>query len=172
MDHLCPLVIPWLGHWLTAVIRRSLVLAHQAHPVVLSVESPAPTGDPILIGFPNDWLSARPACRLCPPRPLFERRHSPFNNQVCILTKMSGRAQKRSSKKSQERAALASFVESSGVDTMPSSWCFKRNLACRMASGSSRCAKCVRRGRSCDGSSVAPACSCFPLLWSSFPWHR
>ncbi|KAK4095871.1 hypothetical protein N658DRAFT_502222 [Parathielavia hyrcaniae] len=40
---------------------------------------------------------------------------------------------------------------------MPCSWCFRRNLACRMAAGSSRCSECVRRGRSCDGSSVASA---------------
>ncbi|KAK4107657.1 hypothetical protein N656DRAFT_785137 [Canariomyces notabilis] len=40
---------------------------------------------------------------------------------------------------------------------MPCSWCFKRTVPCRMAASSSRCAECVRRGRSCDGSSVASA---------------
>lgn len=70
---------------------------------------------------------------------------------------MTDRVRKRQSKKSQERAALASFIDSSGVETMPCSWCFKRNLACRISQGSSRCGECVRRGRSCDGSSVASA---------------
>ncbi|ORY60690.1 uncharacterized protein BCR38DRAFT_349772 [Pseudomassariella vexata] len=38
---------------------------------------------------------------------------------------------------------------------MPCSFCFQRKLSCRMIEKSTRCQKCVRRGRSCDGVLVA-----------------
>ncbi|EEY24014.1 hypothetical protein VDBG_10124 [Verticillium alfalfae VaMs.102] len=34
---------------------------------------------------------------------------------------------------------------------MPCSWCYKHNLSCRTGPDSSRCAVCIKRGRSCDG---------------------
>jgi hypothetical protein len=74
---------------------------------------------------------------------------------------MSGRIEKgyneiSKSKKSCERAVLASLIDESGVDAdMPCTYCFKNNKACRMNGDSSRCSECVRRGRSCDGVLVA-----------------
>ena len=69
---------------------------------------------------------------------------------------MSNRVSKpQRSRKTEERLALASFIEKNGVDSMPCSSCFRANLPCRFATGSSRCAECTRKGRSCDGSSVA-----------------
>lgn len=69
---------------------------------------------------------------------------------------MSGRIEKPKSRKTQSRLALASAIELSGTATeMPCTRCFRQNLACKMDEKSSRCAECVRVGRSCDGTFVA-----------------
>jgi hypothetical protein len=87
-----------------------------------------------------------------------------FSSLYCrYIDKMIDCVQKRQSKKSYERTVLATFIESSSIDVMPCSSCFKYNLACRIARGSSRCSECIRCGWSYDGSSVASACMC--LAW-------
>ena len=66
------------------------------------------------------------------------------------------RVVKQRSRKSLERSALAESIDLLGtVVDMPCSFCFKRHLDCRMSEGVSRCAECVKRGRSCDGTLVA-----------------
>jgi len=54
------------------------MLAYHAHPVILvilGVGAPVPTGDPSWMVVLNDWLPARPACRLQPPgRPRWSAR--------------------------------------------------------------------------------------------------
>ncbi|KAL2190594.1 hypothetical protein L209DRAFT_673327, partial [Thermothelomyces heterothallicus CBS 203.75] len=51
--------------------------------------------------------------------------------------------------------ALASFIDSSSIDVILCSWCFKRNLACHIALGSSYYSKYIRQGRSYNSSDVA-----------------
>ena len=70
---------------------------------------------------------------------------------------MSGRIEKRASKKTQERHSLSEYIDHHGVEIMPCSNCFKKNLVCKVAEKSTKCSECVRRGRPCDGSSVAAA---------------
>ncbi len=72
---------------------------------------------------------------------------------------MSGRIEKIPSRKTRERLVLAAYTDHHG-DTaeMPCSFCFKKNLVCKVADKSTKCSECIRRGRACDGSSVAATC--------------
>lgn len=73
---------------------------------------------------------------------------------------MSGRIEKSKSRKTQNRLDLAVAIESSGrTSEMPCTRCFRQNMACKMDERSSRCAECVRAGRSCDGNFVASSLS-------------
>ena len=66
----------------------------------------------------------------------------------------------RPSQKAAQRSALASLIDRNGIAVdMPCSSCFKAQRVCRMSGDSSRCLECVKRGRSCDGSSVASSLS-------------
>jgi hypothetical protein len=71
---------------------------------------------------------------------------------------MSSRVEKsraKSKSKSEQRARLAASIDLVGlVVEMPCSWCFEKKLDCKMMEGVTRCAECVRRGRSCDGLGV------------------
>jgi hypothetical protein len=79
---------------------------------------------------------------------------------------MSGRIRRASSKKSQQRKELAAAILSFGsFADMPCTWCFRSGKTCLMSEDSSRCAECVRRGRSCDGMFDVSSCKCFfPVL--------
>lgn len=68
-----------------------------------------------------------------------------------VLLTMSQRV----SRKSVQRAALASLIEETGTEVMPCTNCFRRKKVCRISEDSSRCSECVKIGRSCDGTSVA-----------------
>ena len=71
---------------------------------------------------------------------------------------MSNRVQKKKPRDTtQERKVLAEKTELDGVEDMPCSRCWntKPRPRCVVAEGSRRCARCVRLGKSCDGTSVA-----------------
>jgi hypothetical protein len=71
-----------------------------------------------------------------------------------VLT-MSSRIEKQHSKKSSQRLRLSALIASSGhILDMPCSSCFEKGVPCQMMEGVTRCAECVRRGRSCDGLGV------------------
>ena len=69
---------------------------------------------------------------------------------------MSGRISKtRISRKTEQRQALALLIDETGFEAMPCSSCRERGWSCKMTEGHSRCAACVRRGRSCDGTGLS-----------------
>lgn len=69
---------------------------------------------------------------------------------------MSGRVEKRLSRKTIEKLSLAENIEFDGtLADMPCTYCFRNKKSCIMADNSARCSECVRRGRSCDGTKVA-----------------
>jgi hypothetical protein len=68
---------------------------------------------------------------------------------------MPNRTDRRRSNKTAQRLRLARLVSEHGVlSEMPCSLCFERGVPCKAMDGVSRCAECVRRGRSCDGLEV------------------
>ncbi|KAI0388171.1 hypothetical protein F5Y17DRAFT_453930 [Xylariaceae sp. FL0594] len=56
--------------------------------------------------------------------------------------------------KSNQRVALASLVDDSGVGAMPCARCFKRSLKCIVSPESTRCKECILAKRPCDGPGV------------------
>jgi hypothetical protein len=68
---------------------------------------------------------------------------------VVLCLTMSSR-----SRKSIQRDNLYRLIVATGFDVMPCSFCSSRHLKCRMTEEHSRCAECVRRGRSCDAAGV------------------
>ncbi|KAL2192205.1 hypothetical protein P885DRAFT_48230 [Corynascus similis CBS 632.67] len=62
--------------------------------------------------------------------------------------------EKRKSNSARYRTSLADHIDENGFVVMPCSWYDQQGLSCRMIEKSKRCSAYVRRGRSCDGSSV------------------
>jgi hypothetical protein len=79
---------------------------------------------------------------------------------------MSGRVSKRRALSSKTSACLllAKQIFAEGAEVMPCQYCFRHQKVCKMSPGSSRCAECVRRGRSCSSTSVATSRVCAPPL--------
>lgn len=88
--------------------------------------------------------------------------HSPCFSPPCFVARyaffiMSSRVTKTRSRKASQRDLLVSLIAADCDEVMPCSACHQRKQVCRMGPKSSRCLECVRRGRSCSGTSVASA---------------